>query len=313
MKKNRDDFLRGMKGQYFGIEVEMTGITQFECRQLLAGYFSDSSLFDSKGRDWSVHGDSSIIAMRRNNRGGMESADSNYRVEMVSPILEYDDIPMLQEIIRLLRRGGGVSDAEYKCGIHVHVGDTGQNKDTLRNMVKLMRSKQYLLERALQIPDSRLNGYCRYVDDNLANRVNKKPFKSMDQLKGSWLENCDRYRMLNLSSFFDGKGLEFRLFNGTLHAGKIKSYVQLSLALAQSAKDLTKCQIGEPKNRDNDKYSMRNWLNRMHLTGEEFKTLRKVMIENLSGESAFASSYKRKAMEFVALTDDHVDENLPFY
>ncbi len=53
-----------------------------------------------------------------------------------------------------------------------------------------------------------------------------------------------RYHMLNLHSFFEGKGVEFRLFQfdnfnpdapagkkGGLHAGQLKAYVQLCLAM----------------------------------------------------------------------------------
>lgn len=314
MLKNRDEFMAGMKSQYFGVEVELTGITRQQCKLILADYFHDSELFDAQGRDWGIHGDGSISPIRRISRTIIDSASYDYQVELVTPILEYEDIPLLQEIIRLLRSAGGISSAEYKCGIHVHVSDTGQDTDTLRNLVKLMRSKQYLLERSLQIPDSRLNQYCQYVDEAFADSVNKKPFKDMDAMRRSWEFNCCRYRMLNLSSLFSHKGIEFRMFNGTLHAGQVKSYVQLSLAMAQAAKDLTRCQMREPKNTANDKYSMRNWLNRMHLTGDEFKTLRKFMLQNLAGESAFADSERRKSSipDFNFIQDDLSDENLPF-
>ena len=54
--------------------------------------------------------------------------------------------------------------------------------------------------------------------------------------------------MLNLSSLFSGKGIELRLFNGSLHAGEVKAYIQFSLALCQSAKDLTRVSSYVPKN-----------------------------------------------------------------
>ncbi len=40
-----------------------------------------------------------------------------------------------------------------------------------------------------------------------------------------------RYHCLNFHSVFQKGTVEFRLFNGTLHAGKIKAYIQFSLAI----------------------------------------------------------------------------------
>lgn len=307
MKKNREEFLQAMKSQRFGVEIELTGISKQEVRNLLANYFEDRELFDRQGRDWRVIYDSSIHAHYRYN-GTYVSTDSNdYKVELVTPILEYDDITMLQEIIRLIREAGGVSGAKYRTGIHIHVSDEGHNEVTLRNLIRLMTSKQYLLQRALNIPDSRLERYCQYVQSDLARRSQRK-YKNMDVLKRAWNNTSDRYSMLNLSSLFSNKGIELRMFNSSLHAGIVKSYIQFSLALCQSAKDLTRCASVIPKNDENDKYVMRTWLCRMHLTGDEFKTCRKFMTKNLSGESAFADSNARKKQ-----SEDFSEDELPIY
>ncbi len=42
------------------------------------------------------------------------SASRNYAVELVTPVLEYGDIPLLQEVVRALRKSGGVTGAEYR-------------------------------------------------------------------------------------------------------------------------------------------------------------------------------------------------------
>ena len=132
----------------------------------------------------------------------------------------------------------------------------------------------------------------------------------MDALKDAWNNTSDRYHMLNLSSLFSGKGIELRLFNGSLHAGEVKAYIQFSLALCQSAKDLTRVSSYVPKNDENDKYAMRTWLCRLNLTGDEFKTRRKFICKNLTGESAFADPNKRKK---VCNYDDFTEDELPIY
>lgn len=304
MAKSREEFWDGLKSQKFGIEIELTGISKSEVREVLSGY-----LYGYQYRGWTVKGDSSILAKQKIN-GCLYDAGSEYRVELVSPILGYADIPVLQEIIRRIRKRGGISDAAYRCGIHIHVSDDGHNEVTLRNLIRLMVSKQYLLQKALMIPDSRLESYCQYVNIQLAKRSERK-FRDMHALQKSWYDSSTRYSMLNLSSMFDGKGIEFRLFNGSMHSGKVKAYVQFSLALAQAAKDLTRCCSKEPKNYENDRYAMRTWLLRLHLIGDEFKTCRKFMLENLSGESAFADPSARKNYNF-GISEDFDWSDLPF-
>lgn len=307
MKKSRDEFLQAMKAQRFGVEIEFTGISKQEVTDLLANYFNDNELFDSRGRDWEVKYDSSIIAYYKRNKSYIATESKNYKVELITPVLEYEDIPMLQEIVRLIRQAGGITGAKYRAGIHIHISDEGHNQNTLRNMIRLMSSKQYLLERALEIPSSRLNQYCQYVSDDLTKR-SKRKFRNMDKLQSVWNTTSDRYSMLNLSSLFSGKGIELRMFNSSLHAGVVKAYIQFSLALCQSAKDLTRCSSVIPRNDENDKYAMRTWLCRLHLVGDEFKTCRKFMCEKLTGESAFSNPDARKKP-----SEDFSEDELPIY
>mgnify|MGYP002237140485 CR=1 FL=1 len=57
--------------------------------------------------------DSSIHAQRKN---GNWVSDRTYKVEMVTPILHYPDIELLQELVRQLRKAGGlVNDS---TGLH---------------------------------------------------------------------------------------------------------------------------------------------------------------------------------------------------
>ena len=44
--------------------------------------------------------------------------------------------------------------------------------------------------------------------------------------------NSTRYHGINLHAFFTKGTVEFRLFNGTTHAGRIKAYVQFCLAMS---------------------------------------------------------------------------------
>jgi hypothetical protein len=75
---------------------------------------------------------------------------------------------------------------------------------------------------------------------------------------------------------------EWRLFNGTTHAGKIKSYIQLCLAISHQA--LTQKSASRQKTASsNEKYTFRTWLLRLGMIGDEFKTARLHLLEHLDG------------------------------
>ena len=68
-----------------------------------------------------------------------------------------------------------------------------------------------------------------------------------------------RYHCLNLHSVFQKGTVEFRLFNGTLHAGKIKAYIQFCLAIGAQALNQS-CASRRKTQTSNEKYTFRTWL-----------------------------------------------------
>lgn len=92
--------------------------------------------------------------------------------------------------------------------------------------------------------------------------------------------------MLNLHATFTKGTVEFRLFNGTMHAGRIKTYIQLCLGMSALAKEV-RTASARPQQSENDKYAMRTWLLRLGFIGEEFATARDFLTRDLSGDTAF--------------------------
>ena len=74
---------------------------------------------------------------------------------------------------------------------------------------------------------------------------------------------CGVAAFLNLHSFFHGHHtVELRGFNGTLHAGKIRAYIVLALALNHQA--LTQKNARYKKvQEENERFAMRTYLNRI--------------------------------------------------
>lgn len=294
-----------MKTQRFGIEIEMTGITRKEaaecikkelnsfCLDHIGGSYDTYHIMDNEGRTWKVVSDASIEAQRKKGKT-TGYASNEYRVELVSPILTYQDIEPLQELVRALRKAGAITNKS--CGIHIHVDATPHTPASLKNLVNLMASKEDLLYKSLQIDPERLR-YCKKVNEELIQTINKKKPKTLEALADIWYEGYgfeerdrhyhqSRYHGLNLHSVFNKGTVEFRLFNSTTHAGKIKAYIQFCLALSYQA--LTqKTASARRTYTDNEKYTFRCWMLRLGLNGDEFKTCRFHFLGNLSGNSAW--------------------------
>lgn len=228
---------------------------------------------------------------------------------MVTPILTYADMETLQELVRRLRKAGAKSDATRGCGVHIHIGAKGHTPQTLRNLANIMASHEDLLASALNLDRSRISRYCRTVDPRFLEQVNRRKPSTMAGLADIWYDsqnadygrshhyNESRYHMLNLHATFTKGTVEFRLFqfdapadgrqNG-LHAGQLKSYIQLCLALSQMAKTV-RTASPKPQQNENPKYAMRTWLLRLGFIGDEFKTARELLTKRLDGDAAFRS------------------------
>lgn len=288
-----------MKDQRFGIEIELTGLSRLRAAQVMAeyfgtpvshdgGYYGIYSVLDGQSRRWKVMSDGSITTEKKEGRR-IIPADSTYSVELVSPICRYEDIETIQEIVRKLRAAGAIANAS--CGIHVHVDASPHNANTLRNITNIMASKEDLIYKALQVSVARERRYCKKVEQSFLEELNRKKPKTLEQVSRIWYNGNDgrhehyhnsRYHCLNLHSVFQKGTIEFRLFNGTTHAGKIKAYIQLCLAISHQA--LTqRCASRIKTQSTNEKYTFRTWLLRLGLIGDEFKTARLHLLEHLDG------------------------------
>ena len=298
-----------MKNQTIGVEVEMNSITRQAAAKLAAEFFGTGrwedtarrngyctwSAWDASGREWKFQKDVSI------------AGPDSEKTELVTPILRYEDIETLQELCRRLRKAGAKSDATRGCGVHIHIGANGHTPQTLRNLANIMASHEDLLANALRLDRSRMNRYCRTVDPDFLRMLNQRKPRTMAALADVWYRgngadygrsqhyNDSRYHMLNLHATFTKGTIEFRLFqfdapdgirqNG-IHAGQLKSYIQLCLALSQLAKDV-RTASPKPQQNKNPKYAMRTWLLRLGFIGEEFATARDFLTRNLDGDAAF--------------------------
>lgn len=317
--------------QKFGVEVEMYNITRAKAavvvKQTLEAWTGETWAVRGPGLHlderkickpfggpedmvWKIESDSSILAR-----------NSYERTELVSPVLTWYQMPVLQQIIRDLRAAGAKSDPAHQCGVHVHVDGTGHTAKSLLNLTNIMASHEQLLIGSVGIAPARMQ-WCATVDQNFLRKANAVKTSSLPRLKEIWYssQGCvgtahydfSRYHMLNLHSFFEGKGVEFRRFQfdnydpsrpvgrkGGLHAGQLKAYVQLCLAMNYRALHARSASF-TPLQSENQRYTMRCWLLRLGFIGDEFATARRVFTNRLPGDTAFRHGRPTKVAETAA-------------
>ncbi|MBQ3337554.1 MAG: amidoligase family protein [Selenomonadaceae bacterium] len=282
-----------MRQQTIGMELEFTGLTRQTAAQVVANVFGTTArtggrgwqASDDEGRTWNVVPDSSIRA-----NGGEQC-------ELVSPILRWGDIETVQRIVRELRAAGAkVNDS---CGLHVHIGAAGMTAKAVRNLVNNFASHEALLIKALDVHAKRKR-YCKPLNREFLNRLNARKPTTLAELGEVWynLPEADfptyhyhesRYTTLNLHALFTKGTVEFRIFNSTLHAGEVKTALQLACALVANAKGAKKT-IYRLVQTENERFAMRTWLTRpqgLNLNGEEFSTLRYHLTKRLDGNAAW--------------------------
>jgi len=291
----------GMRDHRFGVEIETVGRSRETIARAIAqvvggtveyrSYETHSPwcVIDRRGRIWRAMVDGSLTH-------GIDSA------ELVTPILAYDDIPELQEVVRAVRHAGARVDRS--TGIHIHIDGAPFDARTVRNLVKIFAKQEELIFHACGVSSERRARYCRDIDDAFLRQLETRRPRTLREVNRLWYGRYNanpvhydnsRYRALNIHALFTKGTIEFRLFDGTLHAGEIKSYVQFVLALANMA--LTS-RAASSKRRAfstaSAKYDFRCFLLRLGLIGDEFKTAREHLMKRLPGSAAWKNGRPRR-------------------
>ena len=282
----------------FGIEIEVKHVKRRDVAEMIADYFNtvyhrEHDYYDTylirnregrRVRVWKCMSDGSLN-------------DGNKGCEIVSPILQYcdKDLNDLKNILERLKLQFPVVD--HECSIHIHIDATRLTLETLVKLQKLWFTYEDLIYRALQVKESREERYCKKTDSYFIFQLLEKKSIDYDTFKDFWYGqsnedeeddakyNSSRYHSLNYHCYFRQGTVEFRLFNGTIDFDTINSYIQFCQAVVSQAMEMHRSK-GKKVKSYNEKFTMRNWLRKLGLNGDKFKICRKVLMENLSGNSA---------------------------
>ena len=278
-----------MINRRFGIELEMAGISREDAAKVVAEFFGSFVrhefsydcyfCLDSEGRKWKMMSDSSI------------SSSFSGGCEFVTPLCDWNDIEKIQQIVRLLKAAGAkVNDS---CGLHVHVDVADYEAQNVKNLVNMVAMREDMILKALGTQERRIRRWCQKVDVRFLQNLNSVSKLSLGKIEAAWYGgesrrnihyDDSRYRVLNLHSLWQGKGIELRCFEATMHAGEIKAYIQFSLALCERAKTMRSARYSQVALNDSV-HSFGDWLYRLGIAGDEYATCYHHMMKRLDGKS----------------------------
>ena len=278
----------------FGTELEYTNISREKAAKAIhsvvggsisfsGGSYNEWTVIAPDGRHWKAISDASLD-------GGSTSA------EVVTPILKWEDMDTLQAVVRALRAAGAKTPSCTSQHVHVGVGDFTPRQ--IANIARIWYKQEELLLKAVGTLESRIARYTKRTDRSFIDRLEKSKPTTKEALNKAWYGYANpnpwhydesRYRTLNLNNLHTTHTVEFRLFNGTTHAGEVKAHIVLCLAIAAKGfiASCASTKNQRPYCEESAKYDMRVFLLRLGLIGREFKNVRDHLLKHLPGSAAW--------------------------
>lgn len=184
-----------------------------------------------------------------------------------------------------LEEQGFVEPRQQLETLEVSVPLEGMEGLALQNLIYMLKSKQYLLNRVV--------GKEQFsISDEFIERLQSNPPESKEEFYEIYEENT---KSISGLSFKDDK-VTFK-FPASEKPEKNRAYVELAAMMGAHAKEAKRIspKVSEP---ENEKYYLRVWLVRLGLGGSGAKESRKALLEGLKGHTAFrtpADAEKHKA------------------
>lgn len=176
----------------------------------------------------------------------------------------------------LVERGLAEQETEgQEIEIKIPMGEhTGVS---LKNLVFMLKSKQYLLNKAIG-----RNAF--EVDEGFVSKLQESDVQEQTEFL-QLLHEC-KGNENNRGFYFTEDAIVFEGFPLSEDAAEMKAYVELSAGMCATALSSKRVNPKETLE-ENEKYYMRVWLIRLGLGGAEGKDTRRNILKNLKGHSAF--------------------------
>lgn len=176
------------------------------------------------------------------------------------------------------------SETEEPVALEIELPLEGHQGKSLRNLIHTIYSKQLLIKKALGLETD-------LVSEEAITALNQEPMASLDHFRKAMEDiTCP-----GIDFDFEKETITFKLGQDGDDPDKVEAATQLLALINKSARGLKRNASAKVKSTDNEKYTFRTWLLRLGMIGDEYKTARKVLLKNLSGNSAFRKQAKEEA------------------
>ena len=152
----------------------------------------------------------------------------------------------------------------------------GYQGQSLRNLLHIIYSKQPLIKKALDL-DTDL------VSREVISALNQQPMTTLEHFQKA----LEDHSCPGIDFDFKNETITFKLGQGGDDPEKVEAATRLLALVNLSARRSKQNISAKVKATDNEKYTFRTWLLRLGMIGDDYKLSRRVLLENLSGNSAF--------------------------
>ena len=166
-------------------------------------------------------------------------------------------------------------------GTTVSLPVEGMTAEGFKNLIYLIHSKQYLINRAF------------------AEEVFRVPAELAEALGSTEVPDAEAFMRIFQSHAEGCRGISFQDGKAELvlpainDPDMIKAFTHLAAAMVQQAKEQKRIRPDETIE-ENEKYYMRIWLLRLGFGGKEGKEVRNLLLKNLKGHSAFRTNENKQ-------------------
>ena len=150
---------------------------------------------------------------------------------------------------------------------------------SLRNLINLVYTRASLLNKAL--------GTSFRVEPGLTDALQDDAcILTVESLLGAVAAYEDEHGKALGGITITPEEISFTSLPETAEPERLRAFTELVAMMNKQAIEQKRVQA-KAVNEENEKYALRIWLTRLGMNGPEFKTTRKVLMENLTGHSAF--------------------------
>ena len=202
-------------------------------------------------------------------------------------------VKLISEITEVPSKYLGVPSCAYQVGPY-HIGKDGKltfdnelDQDNIKTLMKKLQDAGFEAEMGEPAPaeaEPEETGLIIQIPKDSLSDEDLEKLAKLLEAKGNLIKKALNVDALPIEA--DEERISFPWFSKLPDPDEIKAYSQFITKLCEMAKTQKRITVKE-KEVDNEKYAFRCFLLRLGFIGEEFKTHRKILLQNLSGSSAF--------------------------